>query len=99
PAAVPPLALPDALPISLRPVRRTKAPIGCTGDVRGLSAGFRPRHVELLTAPPAGHAARPSRERLPLTTARTDGVAIVAAFREARSEEHTSELQSRGHLV
>src|SRR5256886_1717598 len=68
---------------TLRPVGRTEAPIGCTGDVRGLSAGFRPRHVELLTAPPAGHAARPSRERLPLTTARTDGVAIVAAFREA----------------
>src|SRR2546427_8087712 len=73
------LSLHDALPI----LRRTEAPIGCTGDVRGLSAGFRPRHVELLTAPPAGHAARPSRERLPLTTARTDGVAIVAAFREA----------------
>src|SRR2546426_9726141 len=31
----------------------------------------------------SGNRSRASRERLPLTTARTDGVAIVAAFREA----------------
>src|SRR6267142_4947386 len=77
---------------TLRPVRRPEAPIGCTGDVRGLSASggpiarlsLRPRDFEILAAAPATHAARPSRERLPLTAARADGITIVAT----RGEVH-----------
>src|SRR6266705_1623280 len=77
---------------TLRPVRRAEAPIGCTEDVRGVSAsggsvarlGLRPRNFEILAAPSAAHAARPSGERLPLTAARADGIAVVAA----RGEPH-----------
>src|SRR6266699_1262933 len=69
---------------TLRPVRRSEAPIGCTGGVRVLSAGLRPGDFELLAAPPAGHAARPSRQRLPLPAARANGVALAPA----RGETH-----------
>src|SRR5439155_25737327 len=78
---------------TLRPVRRAEAPIGCTGDVRGVSAsggsvvrrGLRPRNLEILAAPPAGHAARPSRERLTLTAAGANGIPVAAALREVHS--------------
>src|SRR3989442_13538715 len=70
---------------TLRPVRRPEAPNRCIGHVRALSATLRPRDFELLAASPAAHAARPSRERLPLITARADGVALVAAVGETPS--------------
>src|SRR6266550_3323126 len=55
---------------------------GCQPAVDRARLGLRPRNFDILAAPPAGHAAGPSGERLPLTAARADGVAIVAAPRE-----------------
>src|SRR5207249_6396675 len=52
---------------------------GCQPAVDRARLGLRPRNFEILAAPPAGHAAGPSGERLPLPAARADGVAIVAA--------------------
>jgi len=52
---------------------------GCQPAVDRARLGLRPRNFEILAAPPAGHAAGPSGERLPLTAARADGVTIVAA--------------------
>src|SRR2546428_582782 len=56
---------------------------GCQPAVDSARLGLRPRNFEILAAPPAGHAAGPSGERLPLSAARADGVAIVAALGEA----------------
>src|SRR6266576_2440818 len=92
---------------TLRPVRRPEALNSCTKHVRGLSASLRPCDVELLAASAAAHATRPSGERLPLTAARADGVALVAArgetHRIARARDHTpfagrtlNDLQERG---
>src|SRR6266480_3271251 len=92
---------------TLRPVRRPEALNSCTKHVRGLSASLRPCDIELLAASPAAHATRPSGERLSLTAARADGVALVAArgetHRIARARDHTpfagrtlNDLQERG---
>src|SRR6266550_2868827 len=71
---------------TLRPVRRPEAPISCIGHVRGLSATLRPGDFEILAASPAAHAARPSCERLALTAARADGVALGAALGETPTD-------------
>src|SRR5207253_6488188 len=85
PPKLSPLSLHDALPIYARP--HQFVPHGIGGDDRlvlmGHAAG-----IETESDPPAERRA----ERR-----RSDASSAVALNR--RSEEHTSELQSRGHLV
>src|SRR5690606_42136761 len=87
------LSLHDALPISSgAPARRR--PGGCpAGDAAGDAAGFG-FHGERDTGGVCGlqHRGEGLVEALP-------GGVLVGALREGRSEEHTSELQSRENLV
>src|SRR5439155_24010329 len=78
------LSLPDALPIS-RPAMPPPRP------ARRLAPAPRPR-----SSPPASEGRR-ANHRGPSPSARRR--ASAAPARARRSEEHTSELQSRGHLV
>src|SRR5438094_10598931 len=55
---------------------------GCQPAVDRARLGLRPRNFEVLAAPPTGHAAGPSGERLALAATRADGVATVAALGE-----------------
>src|SRR5207253_6709396 len=84
PPVISPLSLHDALPISARLL----PDLDGVGALRG--AGPRRRAPLAFSAQPVRH---PSPERCfsrkPLRLGR----------RRSRSEEHTSELQSRGHLV
>src|SRR5439155_22314059 len=84
-----PLSLHDALPIS------AVAGAAHAADRDALPAGLRRGHgVQRLLGQHAASGAR-ERQRLPgaLSALRLDRPA------DHRSEEHTSELQSRGHLV
>src|SRR5205085_9807165 len=57
----------------------------------------RPARRRRLVAPPAG--ARQRRARPPRLTSRPVGAQVLETARQARSEEHTSELQSQSNLV
>src|SRR5207253_11159483 len=92
------LSLHDALPISMRlgggvRAREQEAPVRVVGPARpGLLAAERPFAV---TSFGPGTQAREVAARVRLAEALAEDQ--LAA--EDRSEEHTSELQSRGHLV
>src|SRR3712207_7113758 len=80
------LSLHDALPICLRPPRRG----GPHVDARlRQHARVQPRRAPLAAARPSGRAARQPRPLL----------RHALAGARPRSEEHTSELQSRQYLV
>src|SRR2546422_2097992 len=88
PTEISPLSLPDALPISFKPLRATRLlelPLHVMD-----TALFFPSHLN-LSAKEAGKLVRAIIENVP----RFGGVVTV----NWRSEEHTSELQSRLHLV
>src|SRR2546429_4353356 len=91
PTEISPLPLHDALPISPPAPSPRAAPTPAT-SARGPPAGARPRRYPPPPAsgPPASRRARTSGRR---------GGGREAAGAPARSEEHTSELQSRLHLV
>src|SRR5439155_26455708 len=82
-----PLSLHDALPISDRPIVREI--LGKTQRRRDAAFAFLIGVVQVLQA-----------ELLPVTQQPQEISGVVPAMSvEYRSEEHTSELQSRGHLV
>src|SRR5207253_10164980 len=84
-----PLSLHDALPICTRPTRRwrrTKRSPASTHDASG-SENSSARHFRRRRS-----LARSARSQFPFGGER-------ASEQASRSEEHTSELQSRGHLV
>src|SRR5690625_1581454 len=72
------------------------------GQRRTVAAPDRPG--QLKTAGVQKHALEPGRRRLPVVKlianqGVVNGRCVNADLVRARSEEHTSELQSRGHLV
>src|SRR5207253_9066584 len=83
-----PLPLHDALPISTSAVGPRASP---TGGRRAT----RRRAGSLRITPLADHRV----EAYPSIGPAAGGTATRAAGQRPRSEEHTSELQSRGHLV
>src|SRR5439155_19760941 len=98
PTAISPLSLHDALPIYLGRLR------GASGQTHDARFGLHQDVVGALVAVrPVGSVAR---DAAPDEAWMAGGQRVVAepeavdrARREVRSEEHTSELQSRGHLV
>src|SRR5439155_25730597 len=79
------LSLHDALPISCTWTRRTRTSAASGSSSSTSPVLTRPRHSVPVTTVP-----KPS-----TVNTRSIGSRIASA----RSEEHTSELQSRGHLV
>src|SRR5690625_6517573 len=89
PPATYPLSLHDALPI----LDRGGSLIRAVRRIRGRSTASAGTRV---------HAVAPTMAALPKTLASgilEDGGILRTGVRVTRSEEHTSELQSRGHLV
>src|SRR5207253_8480545 len=93
------LSLHDALPISVGTAREMSAAVeeafpGATVVIMTAAvADYRPRetHARMLKKDAAGLALELDRN--------PDILAVLGARKGGRSEEHTSELQSRGHLV
>src|SRR5207253_3496269 len=88
------LSLHDALPIS---VRGTKRGDDVAYQLRLANAARVPANND--QAPPAGRFFVIFRQAFPLTPRCARPIAEAGHTMRTRSEEHTSELQSRGHLV
>src|SRR5690606_42093953 len=93
------LSLHDALPISSRTaaIRRRRLGMGCSSSADAISVSASPRRG--TTAVSDERTSLQALFSLPETTALEPGLRARLVRHAGRSEEHTSELQSRENLV